>query len=222
MCTNNQNAHSSHFLRTEEAGPKLHNMAIYTLLSTGGKCRDCAKVIKDSLLIRGAYRDWDLYLWTHRYYRPQQCRPSITVLLVTSSTQRTNKIFSKYSITQQVLQYSQPKSSKYNYFYLLAPTEDDPNMDKDQSTADQHHTSLQATPETKFWVQDTNLSTIAELINQQLKQDRQTQAEEPIDSDKNPGEEQNLQQHLKLNLVRHCRATGSFKLSISLKDFFPH
>jgi len=195
MCTNNQNAHSSHFLRTEEAGPKLHNMAIYTLLSTGGKCRDCAKVIKDSLLIRGAYRDWDLYLWTHRYYRPQQCRPSITVLLVTSSTQRTNK---------------------------LAPTEDDPNMDKDQSTADQHHTSLQATPETKFWVQDTNLSTIAELINQQLKQDRQTQAEEPIDSDKNPGEEQNLQQHLKLNLVRHCRATGSFKLSISLKDFFPH
>jgi hypothetical protein len=68
---------------------------------------------------------------------------------------------------------------------------------------------------TEFWVQDTCLSTIAELIALQLEQDKKEESQETTPEEQitksNPGEEQIPQQHLRLNLIRHRGAYSSFQ-----------
>jgi hypothetical protein len=61
----------------------------------------------------------------------------------------------------------------------------------------------------KFWVNDTSLSTIADLISNQLKEDKQNapQEEHPQES----ADQQSPHQHLRINLIRHRTAVSDLK-----------
>jgi len=68
-------------------------------------------------------------------------------------------------------------------------------MDLEHSFDDQlstQHTNSPSklAPAKQFWVQDTSLSKIADLINQQLQQDKIVSTSPPSESDKLLGEEQ--------------------------------
>jgi hypothetical protein len=78
--------------------------------------------------------------------------------------------------------------------------------------------SQMSTQPPKFWVQDTSLSTITNLINAQLKQDGNDLLDSPK-TDKQLGEEQTPQQHIHLNLVRHRGAVGTLKTIELFKGF---
>jgi hypothetical protein len=128
--------------------------------------------------------------------------------------------YTQASITKQVLQYCSPNRhpSNPNKFHLLTP------MDLEHSTNDQPSTQYikspsKLAPATQFWVQDTSLSTIADLINQQLQHDKMASITPPSESDKLLGEEQDPQQHFRFNLVRHRGATSSLKTIDLFKGF---
>ncbi len=91
-------------------------------------------------------------------------------------------------------------------------------MTVDQSDTAPTQQASPSTQSTKFWVQDTSLSSIADLINTQLKQDAANQTNTDT-TDKHLGEEHVPQQHLRLNLVRHRGAMGSFKTIDLFKSF---
>jgi hypothetical protein len=114
---------------------------------------------------------------------------------------------SRLSLAQQL--YTPPlQTSPYPNWYSILDTHEIDTMTVDQSIASTQQPAQSAQP-TKFWVQDTSLSTIAELIDAQLKQDAPAQPDEDI-VDKHLGEEHVPQQHLRLNLVRH-RENGLLK-----------
>ena len=81
-----------------------------------------------------------------------------------------------------------------------------------------HQQPCQPNQPTRFWVQETNLSTIADLINEQLQQDAKEQPNEGA-PDKHLGEEFTPQQHLRLNLIRHRGAVSSLKTIDLFKGF---
>jgi hypothetical protein len=91
-------------------------------------------------------------------------------------------------------------------------------MTVDQSTSASAKQPSQLVLPIKYWVQDTGLSTIADLINAQLNQDAGTQPDTSND-DKHLGEEQTPQQDLRLNLIQHCRAASSLKSINLFKGF---
>jgi len=89
-------------------------------------------------------------------------------------------------------------------------------MDLEHSSDDQLSTQYtnspsKLAPATQFWVQDTSLSTMADLINPQLQHDKMASITPPSESDKLLGEEQDPQQHFRFNLVRHRGAISSLK-----------
>jgi hypothetical protein len=102
-------------------------------------------------------------------------------------------------------------------WYSILDTHEIDTMIVDQSVVSTQKPAQSAQP-TKFWVQDTSLSTIAEIIDAQLKQDATAQPDEDI-VDKHLGEEHAPQQHLRLNLVRHRGAMSSLKTIDLFKSF---
>jgi len=99
--------------------------------------------------------------------------------------------YTQASITKQVLQYCSPShhSSNPNKFHLLTPMDLEHSFDDQLSTQHTNSPSKLA-PAKQFWVQDTSLSKIADLINQQLQQDKIVSTSPPSESDKLLGEEQ--------------------------------
>jgi len=76
---------------------------------------------------------------------------------------------------------------------------------------------------TEYWVQDTSLSTIAELITLQLEQDKKEPSQGSVLEDQlpwpNPEEEQIPQQHLCINQIRHQGAYSSLKTLELFRSF---
>jgi len=125
--------------------------------------------------------------------------------------------YSKLSLAQQLSTKPSPNLPLPNWYSILY-TSDIDIMTVDQSDTAPTQQASPSTQSTKFWVQDTSLSSIADLINTQLKQDAANQTNTDT-TDKHLGEEHVPQQHLRLNLVRHRGATGSFKTIDLFKSF---
>jgi hypothetical protein len=124
--------------------------------------------------------------------------------------------FTRHSLVEQI-KTPVPYSIQRNKFFLLTSYEPDTMSPTTAEPRNSKPSQLPAQPP-KFWVQDTILSTIVNFINAQLKHNENILLD-TTPTDKQLGEEQTPQQHLRLNLVRHREAVGTLKTIELFKGF---